>query len=115
MMKKVLKQLESKKVLTHDEKKLMATYMNAFAKATPNVQIDNLSYSYAKGYTAEQMIYEFKRLQTLAGGTSNRSAVQSPSEGGSGDVSESSAERDRMARFKEITGLRTPPETGTVS
>lgn len=115
LIQKQLRFLDSKKDLSIEERKLVATYMNAIAKATPNVQIDNLSYSYTKGYTPEQMIYEFKRLQTLAGSSSNRSAVQGSEEGGPGDVPGAASEGDRVARFKEITGLRTPPETGSVS
>jgi len=115
LISKQLKYLDSKKDLSMEERKLIATYMNAIAKATPNVQIDNLSYSYTKGYTPEQMIYEFTRLQTLAGGTSNRSAVQGSEEGGSGVLPGSSSERSRVARFKEITGLQAAAEAGAVS
>jgi len=110
LISKQLKLLNNKVKLSLDEKKLIATYMNAIAKATPNVQIDNLSYSYTKGYTPEQMIYEFKRLQTLAGSSSNRRAVRESEEGGSGALPGASEPRSRISGITEAVGLHTTSE-----
>jgi hypothetical protein len=40
--------------------------LNSLAKSTPGVEIGNLSYSYTKGLSAEELVLEFKRLQSLA-------------------------------------------------
>jgi hypothetical protein len=87
-----LAERQANKNLNHDEKKLVATLMNCIAKASPKVEIGSVSYSYTQGYTPEQLVYEFRRLQTLAGSASNRSAIQSPSEGGAGEIPEPSGD-----------------------
>ena len=110
LISKQLKYLNDQAKLSLDERKLIATYMNAIAKATPNVQIDNLSYSWTKGYTAEQMVYEFKRLQTLAGGSSNRGAVPEAGEGRSGVLPQPTGPGGEISRSKEIARLRASTE-----
>ena len=81
LIHKILKDIELKKRPSLDEKKLVGTLMNCLAKSTHNVEIGNLSYSYTKGFTAEQLVNEFSRLQTLAGSSSNRRAVSGSSKG----------------------------------
>lgn len=71
-MAKVLDDLENYKNLTLDEKKIIATYHNALAKSTPNVEIGSVSWSYTKGMTPQELIYEFERLKSLAEGSSDR-------------------------------------------
>jgi hypothetical protein len=77
-----LEQKEKKKKLTLNEQKLVATIMNSLAKSSSKVEIGSLSYSYSKGLTTEQLVHEFTRLQTLAGSSSNRGAVQESVERG---------------------------------
>lgn len=87
---RILDDYKHKQRLSEDDKRIIANLTNAIAKATPSVKINSLSYSYTTGYTPEQLIYEFKRLQTLAGSSSNRGAVSGTSEGGTGEISPSS-------------------------
>ena len=84
-----IEEIENTKNPSIQEKKLLATLMNCISKSSPGVEIGNVSYSYTQGYTPEQLVYEFRRLQTLAGSASNRSAISGTSEGGSGEMSDS--------------------------
>jgi len=86
----ILKRIESKKNPTSEENKLVGTLMNALSKATPHVSIGSVSYSYTKGYTAEQLVHEFRRFKTLTGSSSNRGAVQGPSKGRARQLPDSS-------------------------
>lgn len=62
----VFAEINQKKVKTDEDKALLSKYTNAIAKCQPNVNIKNLSYSYTKGLTAEELVHEFKRLKTVA-------------------------------------------------
>jgi len=86
---RILETYKHKRQLSGEDKKMIGTLMNCLAKATPSVEIGSVSYSYTKGLTAEQLIHEFNRLQTLAGGSSNRGAVQEAFTGRTGALPES--------------------------
>jgi hypothetical protein len=64
--------------------------MAALGKAGPAVEISNTSYSIAKGMTAEELIHEFKRLETLAKATLDGGRVSSFVKGRSGEIPPSS-------------------------
>ena len=83
---RIIKEYEGKSKLTEHDKKMVGTLMNCLAKATPSVEIGSVSYSYTKGYTAEQLVHEYRRLQTLAGDSSNRRAVSGTSTGRTGTL-----------------------------
>ena len=87
LIKQVLAELKLKKKLDSEEKKLVSMYTNALAKCTPSVSIGSLSYSYTKGLNPEDLIREFKRLETIASQSFNRRGVPEASEGGAGTLS----------------------------
>ena len=87
IIKKVLAELNLKKRLTPEDKKIMSMYTNALAKCTPSVSIGSLSYSYTKGLNPEDLIREFKRLETIASQSFDRRGVPEASEGGAGTLS----------------------------
>ena len=58
--------------------------MNSLGKAGPSVEISNTSFSVTHGMTTEELIYEFKRLGTLARSTLDGGGVSSPSKTGAG-------------------------------
>lgn len=89
LMKEVFEEIGSKgKKKTDADKKILSMYTNAIAKCQPSVNIKNLSYSYTKGLTAEELMHEYKRLKGIAESSFNRGGVPEASEGGSGDVPE---------------------------
>ena len=57
--------------------------LNSIGKAQPNVEINNNSWSYTKGLSAEELVHEFKRLGTLARNALNGTGVPSSNQGGS--------------------------------
>lgn len=77
LMLRVVKELNAKKRLSHDEKKLLNMYNNSLATNVPAVSIKSLSYSYVSGITPEDLIHEFTKLKTIAEGSFNRRRVQS--------------------------------------
>ena len=85
-MNRVAKELQSKKKLSHEEKKLLNMYNNSLATNTPAVSIKNLSYSYVSGLTAEDLMHEFAKLKTVAEASFNRRGVPGPGSGESGSL-----------------------------
>ena len=73
---RILKDIEAHRTLTLEDRKLVVSLMNCLSKASPNVEIDKVSFSYTKNLTVEELIYEFKRLKTLAEGPFNRPGTQ---------------------------------------
>ena len=82
----VLFGFQTQGVMGEDEIKILISINNTLAKESPNVEIGNLSYNYTKGLSAEELVYEYNRLRTLAVGTSNRTAVQATDEGRPGTI-----------------------------
>ena len=83
-----------------DDVKLVTSIHNSLAKASVGVEINNTSYSYTKGLSAEDLMHEFNKLSSIAKGASVRRGVQKlgsgvarllskPSEPGSGNDQES--------------------------
>jgi hypothetical protein len=97
LIQRILKDIETNEKLSNEDRKLVGTMMNCLAKATPNVEIGSVSYSYTKGYTAEQLIHEYNRLKTLAGGSSNRRAVQEAFSGRPGTLPGTAESGDSVA------------------
>ena len=93
-VKRILSTIKRKPKMSENDRKIVISAMNALAKASPKVEIGSLSYSYTKGFTAEQLIYEFRRLKSLAEGTSDRRRVQSSEQGRPGALPDSSGYGD---------------------
>ena len=119
LIRRTLKELKSKKRLSHEEKKLLGTLNNSLNKSTPSVSIKSLSYSYTKGLTAEELIHEFSRLRSIAEssfdkqmsleneqgdnptietGSFDGGRVQEAVEGGSGSISGANEPGSRLAQ-----------------
>ena len=94
-----LRSLKAKKP-TKETAKEICTILNSIGKAQPNVEVTNNSWSYTKGYTPEELMYEFQRLGTIARSTLDGKGVQGTFEGGSGDVPGTS---DRRSELPEDT------------
>ena len=62
---RVLNELDQKPKLVKEDKFLVKSINDSLAKSTPKVEIGSVAYSYTQGYTAEQLIYEFQRLQSV--------------------------------------------------
>ena len=77
--------------------------MSALGKAGPAVEISNTSYSITKGMTAEELIHEFNRLETLAKSTLDGGRVSSFAERGTGEL----LEPDR-SRSEDDEGTEAP-------
>ena len=88
LIKRVFTEMDEKKKLTPEDRKILSMYTNALAKCEPAVNIKNLSYSYTKGLTAEELVHEFKRLKTIAEASFDRGGIRETPEGRSGDVPE---------------------------
>jgi len=99
-----------KRSLGETEIKLLVQMNNSLVKATPNVEIGNLSYSYTKGLSAEELIYEFNRLKSIADGASNREAVSGSSKGGSGVLPLPAKPRSRVKKQDKDSELSTDGE-----
>lgn len=106
LMKEVFEEIKEKKRKTSEDKKILSMYANAIAKCQPNVNIKNLSYSYTKGLSAEELVHEFKRLKTIAEQSFDRERVPAPVEGGSGTLPEASEWRSSVVKDAEITSLQ---------
>ena len=81
LMREVFDEIGKKKHKTDADKKILSMYTNAIAKCQPNVNIKNLSYSYTKGLSAEELVHEFKRLKTIAESSFEREGIPEPSQG----------------------------------
>jgi len=88
LMKEVFTEISNKKKKTDADKKILSMYTNAIAKCQPAVNIKNLSYSYTKGLTAEELVHEFKRLKTVAESSFDRGGLPETAEGRAGELSE---------------------------
>lgn len=91
---RILTDVEEKRRMSENDRKIVISAMNAISKATPNVEIGNLSYSYTKGYTPEQLIHEFRRLKSLAEGASDRRRVPKAFKRGSGSLPDAPGDGD---------------------
>lgn len=87
LIARVFNDIESKKKVTPEDKKILSMYTNALSKFTPTVNVKNLSYSYTKGLTAEELVHEFKRLKTIAESSFDRGGLPEAPEGRTGDIS----------------------------
>lgn len=105
-MRRVLKELQGKKRLNHEEKKLLGLYNNSLNKSTPNVNIKNLSYSYTTGMTPEELIHEFGRLKAIAEGSFERRAVQGAQQGGSGTIPPADERGSELAEDSQDSSVR---------
>jgi hypothetical protein len=72
-VKRILHEINSKKKLTYDDKKTVASLTGILNNSTPKVSIGNLSYSYTQGLSAEDLLHEFTRLKSIAESSFNRS------------------------------------------
>ena len=87
LMGEVFAEISAKKKKTPEDKKILSMYANAIAKCQPSVNIKNLSYSYTQGLNPEDLIREFKRLETIASQSFDRRGVSEVAAGRSGAVS----------------------------
>ena len=78
LIERALLQIKQRKTLKDEDIKLIALLNNSLAKSTPNVEIGSLSYTFAKGLTALELLHEFNRLKNIVDGASQRGAVQTP-------------------------------------
>jgi len=62
----VFDELGKKKKLSQEDQKMVSMYTNALARCQPSDSAKNVSFSYVKGLSAEELIHEFKRLKTIA-------------------------------------------------
>jgi len=81
LMREVFEDISKKKKKTDNDKKILSLYTNAIAKCQPSVNIKNLSYSYTKGLSAEELVHEFKRLKTVAEASFDRGAISKAAKG----------------------------------
>jgi len=81
LITRVIDEINSKKKVTPEDKKIISMYTNAVAKCQPHVSVGSVSFSYVKGMTPEELIHEFKKLKSVA---------------------ESSFERQKIDRTKEL-------------
>ena len=86
VINRILDDFDKQKEFSTDDKKVVGTLMNSLAKASPRVEIGDVSFSYTKGYTPEQLVYEFNRLNSLTEGASDRRAVQETPKGRAGSL-----------------------------
>jgi len=84
----VFTEIKGKKKKTDADKKILSMYTNAVAKCQPTQDVKNISYSYTKGLTAEELIHEFKRLKTLAESSFERGGISETPEGRTRNVPE---------------------------
>ena len=90
-----LRELKAKKP-TEKITKEICKIMNSLGKAGASVEINNTSYSFTKGMTAEELVHEFKRLGTLARSTLDGGRVSSPESGGQGALPVSIKRRGKL-------------------
>ena len=73
-MNRVLKELEAKRKLSLDDKRLIASYLNSLNKLKPQVT-QNPTHSFDKGTTIEELMYEYTRLKAIAEDTFQRKKI----------------------------------------
>lgn len=83
----VFAEIKGKKKKTDADKKILSMYTNAIAKCQPGQGAKNVSFSYTKGLTAEELIHEFKRLKTVAESSFERGGISETPEGRERDIS----------------------------
>ena len=88
LIARVFDDIHVKKTISAEDRKILSMYTNALSKFIPSVNIKNLSYSYTKGLTAEEMIHEFKRLKTVAESSFERGGISETPEGRARGISE---------------------------
>ena len=88
LMREVFDEIKSKKKKSDADKKILSMYTNAIAKCQPSVNIKNLSYSYTKGLSAEELMHEFKRLKTIAESSFDRGGLPEVAKGGTRELPE---------------------------
>ena len=88
LMQGVFNEIESKKKVSAEDKKILSMYTNAIAKCQPSPSIKNLSFSYTKGLSAEELMYEFKRLKTIAESSFERGGISEAAAGRAGELPE---------------------------
>jgi len=66
LIKSALADLKAKKVMTHEDKKLLGTLTNCLSKCTPSVSADSLEDNRYKRMTLEEIIMEYTRLTAIA-------------------------------------------------
>ena len=81
---------------TEETTKEICKIMNSLGKAGPSVEISNTSFSYTKGLTPEELVYEFQRLATLARSALDGKGVSSPKSGGSRTLPPSSERGSKL-------------------
>ena len=65
---RLLKDIKAKKKLSLDDKKLIASLNNSLNKSTPPHEGGNLSLSYTKGLSAEELLLEYKKMKSIVEG-----------------------------------------------
>jgi len=63
---RVLKELEAKRKLSMDDKRLIVALCNSLNKSKAQTEVKSVAYSYVDGLTPEEMIYEYQRLTAIA-------------------------------------------------
>lgn len=81
MLNNRLKELR-KAPIDDESSQELTRILNSLAKATPTVEIGSYSLSMTKGLTAEELVYEFKRLSALARNASVGGGVPKAGEAG---------------------------------
>ena len=83
---------------TEETTKEICKIMNSLGKAGPSVEISNTSFSYTKGLTPQELVYEFKRLGTLARSALDGKGVSGSPKGGPGTLSPPSERRGELPK-----------------
>lgn len=109
LINSILKNFSLQKNYDLEEAKVIAQISGHLFKA-PNVEIGSVSYSYTKGLSAEELVHEYNRLQTIANGPSNRGAVQESFERRPGILLDSVEQRGGVEEFDEDSQLPTDGE-----
>lgn len=88
MMNNRLKELKAK-VVTKEVSYEIARILSVLGKVTPSVAVENNfhSLSITRGMTAEELAYEFRRLNAIARLASNGGTIQGPDKGAEGRIS----------------------------
>ena len=75
LMNDFLKRKLATDYVSDEDIKTICTVYNSLTKSGIGVEINNTSFSYIKGLSAEELMHEFNRLTSLAKGPSYRGAV----------------------------------------
>lgn len=86
--------------------------LNALTKATPQINIGNLSYT--TGLTGEDLSNEFRRLNALARSALNREPISSAEQGEQGLLSPSAEAGSVTEEDKEASDVRSESQAGDV-